>query len=221
MVKTSFSALIALYKQSDLWLGLKPRTKQTYQRVLSYLEEKNGDKDVTKVTPQDVNKARDANKNRPRFANNVIAVLSILFKVAMEEGWVANNPAAGVRKLKIPKDRKKPHVPWTDEALDVFRKNAGRRELLVLELGIGSVQRPGDLVKFKWGDYDGEALDVTQGKSEKRLWLPCSTPLKRALDEERKLLGGSPHPASPILRGKKGGRLTDRLIYRKPPAGAA
>jgi hypothetical protein len=44
------------------------------------------------------------------------------------------------------------------------------------------VQRPGDWPKFRWSDYDGEALRITQGKTGVSLWLPCSQELKRTLD---------------------------------------
>lgn len=204
VVRTSLAHLISDYRKSDRWTQLKASTRKTYGHILQYVEEKNGDKDATRIRRSDVVKARDANKHRPRFASHLVAILSVLFEHAIELDWMDGNPAKGVAKLKIPKNRQKPHVPWTDEACALFRANAHRRARLVFELVIGSVQQPSDLVNFRWGDYDGEALDVTQGKTDKRLWLPCSDPLKRALDEEIEILGGSPLPSTPIVRGMRG-----------------
>lgn len=205
--KTSISALISSYKRSDRWASLKANTRRTYEAVLVYLEEKNGEKDATRVKRHHIVKARDANKKRPRFANHTISVLSVLYEHAIDIGWVDGNPAKGILKLKMPGENKKPHVPWTDEACETFRNHAHRQARLAFELGIGSVQRPADLVEFSWADYDGEALDITQGKTDKRLWLPCTRSLKKALDDEIEILGGTPHPSSKIITGTRGGTL--------------
>ncbi len=47
---------------------------------------------------------------------------------------------------------------------------------------MGSVQRPSDWTGFRWSDYDGDALKVRQGKTEKPLSLPCTAALRAALD---------------------------------------
>jgi integrase len=130
--------------------------------------------------------------------------MSVPFELAIELDRMDSTPARGVKALKIPKSRQRPHIPGTDEACALFGAEAIRPARSVVELGIGSVQRPSDLVGFTWGDYDGEALDLTQGKTDKRLWLPCSGPLKRALDEEIEILGGNPHPSAKIVRGERG-----------------
>jgi integrase len=79
---------------------------------------------------------------------------------------------------------------------------------------VGSVQRPGDIVNFKWGDYNDGALDVTQGKTDKSLWLPCSPRLHEVLEEEKRLLGGNPMPSLTILRGVDGSRMTYSGMYQ-------
>lgn len=210
-IKTSISALISSYMKSERWAGLKASTRETYGRVLTYVDKKNGEKDATRVTRQDIVKARDANRvKRPKFARDLVAVMSVLYEHAQDIGWTNSNPAKGVRKPKIPMDRRRPHIPWTDEACAKFRAEAHRQALVVFELGIGSMQRPGDLVRFTWGHYDREAgaLDVTQGKTNKDLWLPCSLRLRRVLDEEIERLGGDPHPSTPIIRGERDKPIT-------------
>jgi hypothetical protein len=124
----------------------------------------------------------EANAHRTRFANYIQQVLSVLFEHAIDLGWLDHNPAKSVRKLKTPAERRAPHRPWTDEAIATFRARASSTARLIFELGIGSVQRPGDWPKFRWSDYDGEALRITQGKTGVSLWLPCSQDLKRMLD---------------------------------------
>lgn len=180
--KTSWKALIASYRASDRWSGLKPRTRADYERVLLYLEDKIGDRDVRRLTRRDVIRAMEANAHRVRFANYIPSVMSVLLEHAIDIGWTSDNPAKGVRKLRTPEHKRQEHVPWPDEAVDLFRAEASPLARLIFEIGVGSVQRPGDWPRFRWNDYDGSALNVTQGKTGAALWLPCTEQLRVALD---------------------------------------
>ncbi|QFT45431.1 Tyrosine recombinase XerC [Roseivivax sp. THAF40] len=206
--KTSWSALITSYRASDRWLKLKPATRATYERVLTYIEEKNGRKDMTRLQRRDVIAAQEANLQRPKFANDIPAIMSVLCEHAIDLGWISANPAKGVRKKPIPEERQRPHVPWTDEAVAKFRAEANPRALLIFEIGRGSVQRPADWVDFNWGDYDGQNLRLRQNKTGKALVLPCDEYLRAALQREIDRLGAFPHPSRPILLSEHGNRLT-------------
>ncbi|WP_240643594.1 site-specific integrase [Paracoccus siganidrum] len=205
---TSWSALIKSYRASDRWTNLKALTREGYERVLLYIEEKNGAKDMTRVRRKDVIAAQQANLHRVRFANSIAAVMSVLCEHAIDIGWIRENPAKGVRKIATPKEKQKPHIPWTDEAVAKMRAEARPMPRLIFELGVGSVQRPGDLVEFCWGDYDGDSLTLRQNKTDKPLKLPCTPQLKAALDQARAALGVVPHPSRRILTGRKGDPLT-------------
>ena len=56
---------------------------------------------------------------------------------------------------------------------------------LIFEIGVGSVQRPGDWLDFQWGDYDGDTLKLRQNKTDKPLLLPCTLEVRKALDQAR------------------------------------
>lgn len=124
----------------------------------------------------------EANAHRTRFANYIQQVLSVLYEHAIDLGWTGHNPANGVRKLKTPAERRVPHRPWSDDAVATFRARATPVARLIFEIGIGSVQRPGDWPGFRWSDHDGEALRIVQGKTGIGLWLPCTPILKATLD---------------------------------------
>ncbi|MEM9474862.1 MAG: tyrosine-type recombinase/integrase [Pseudomonadota bacterium] len=179
--RRTFSALIESYRCSDRWTHLKSRTRTDYDRILRYLMEKIGTREIDQMRRQDVLAALQANRDRVRFANYIQQVLSILFEHAIDIGWTDTNPAKGVRKLKVPPSRRKDHIPWPDWAVDRFRSEARQLPLLIFELGVGSVQRPGDWPTFRWQDYDGESLRITQGKTGRQLILPCTKFLRRAL----------------------------------------
>lgn len=210
--KTSWNALIEDYRTSDRWLGLKPRTRQDYDKVMSYLREKIGPRDVKSLTRSDVIAAQKANSHRTRFANYIPQMLVILCEHAIDLGWIANNPAKGVRALKTPQHRKKEHLPWPDWAVDKFRAEASDLPRLIFEIGVGSVQRPGDWVGFRWGDYDGDSLTLRQNKTDKPLVLPCTAELKSTLDTAKEALGVIPIAGKPILSKLDGNPMGYRYM---------
>jgi integrase len=208
--KRSWGALIDLFRQSDKWAGHSPRYRQDLEPVLGYLIEKIGKVDVSRLTQTDIYKAMDANTHRVRFANYIPTAVSMLSKFAVRKAWRTDNPAIGIEPLKVPKHKKKPHVPWPDWAVDRFRVEASPIARLIFEIGVGSVQRPGDWVDFTWGDYDGANLKLRQNKTDVPLILPCTASLKTALDEAKAALDFAPMPNRNILTNAHGGRM----IYR-------
>lgn len=207
--KTSFNALIASYKSSYRWTKLKSRTRKTYELVLIYLEEKNGKRDATKTRRKDIIAAMDKNTHRMKFANDIPAVMSVLFEHAIDLGWMDSNPARGVKKRPIPVERRRPHIIPDDEICQKWRAEADLRPLVIFELGLGSVQRLGDWPSFNWGDYDGKNLHLRgQSKTGKALFLPCTPQLNAVLERWKASLGFVPHPSKAILTGERGGRIS-------------
>jgi hypothetical protein len=180
--RTGWRALIDSYRRSDRWTALKPRTRADYETVLVYIAEALGDRDVARLIRRDVIAAQEANRHRTRFANYIAQVMSVLCEHAIDIGWRKDNPAKGVRALKTPEERRQPHRPWPDWAVEHWRAAAGPLPRLIFEVGVGSVQRPADWTRFRWSDYDGEALRVVQSKTDKALLLPATTALRAALD---------------------------------------
>lgn len=74
--KTSWAALMDDYRKSDRWTGLKPRTRSDYDKVMDYLRDKIGRRDVKALTRADVIAAQAANTHRTRFANYIPRCLS-------------------------------------------------------------------------------------------------------------------------------------------------
>lgn len=213
--KTSWNALIDDYRTSDRWTGLKPRTRADYDKIMDYLREKVGSRSVAALTRADVIAAQKANAHRTRFANYIPQMFVILCEHAIDLGWIDRNPAKGVRALKTPDDRKQEHVPWPDWAVEKFRTEASDLPRLIFEIGVGTVQRPGDWTGFTWGDYDSSGdgtLRLSQGKTEKPLVLPCTGALKTTLDAAKAALGYVPIASRPILCSVTGGPMTYRYM---------
>lgn len=212
--KTSWAAIIRAMRDSDKWANFSPRYRKDLEPIFTYLELKIGATDVSKLTPADVYDAMDANKHRVRFANYIPTAISMLTQLAIKKRWRNENPFYKMDKLKVPKDRQKPHLPWTDSAVALMRAKAEPLALLIFEIGVGSVQRPGDWVQFTWGDYNGDTLKLRQNKTGKALQLPCTNALKLALDVAKANLGFAPHPSRHILTRADGSAMDYHAMAR-------
>ncbi len=213
-VKTSWTALIAAMRETDKWANFSPRYRKDLEPVFEYLTEKIGKADVARLTQADVYDAMEKNLHRVRFANYIPTAISMLSKLAIRKRWRRDNPAIDIEPLKVPKARKKPHVPWVDWAVEKMREEGEPLPLLIFEIGVGSVQRPGDWVDFQWGDYDGETLKLRQNKTGKPLLLPCTEALKKALDQAKAKLGFAPHPSRHILTRADGSAMDYHAMAR-------
>jgi len=202
--KKSWSVLIELFRQSDKWASFSPRYRSDLEKVFQYLEEKIGKSDVSRLTQPDIYDAMDKNKHRVRFANYIPTAISMLSKLAIRKRWRLDNPALDIDQLKVPNTRKKPHLPWPDWAVERMREEGEPLACLIFEIGVGSVQRPGDWIGFTWGDYDGDTLKLRQNKTDIPLLLPCTAALKIALDQTKADLGFAPMPNRYILTKANG-----------------
>ncbi|MGV6839278.1 MAG: tyrosine-type recombinase/integrase [Planktomarina sp.] len=205
--KTSWDVLILDMRKTDKWANFSPRYRKDLEQVFVYLSDRIGQIDVSRLTQADIYDAMDKNKHRVRFANYIPTAISMLSKLAIRKRWRKDNPAIDIEPLKVPKSRKKPHLPWTDYAVEKMRAEGKALPRLIFEIGVGSVQRPGDWVGFQWGDYDGETLKLRQNKTGKALLLPCTKALKQELDKAKNALGFIPHPSRHIITRPDGSAM--------------
>ncbi len=210
--RRSWGAGIVLLRGSDRWAEFSARYRADLEPVLIYLEEKIGQRDVSRLTRADIYDAMDKNKHRVRFANYIPVAISLIFKVIERKRWLTQNPAAGVELLKVPKGRERPHIPWTDTAVAKWRAEAEALPRLIFEIGVGSAQRPADWLDFTWGDFDGDSLRLRQNKTDKPLLLPCTAELRAALERARAALPFTPMPGLFIVTESAGLPMTYRRM---------
>lgn len=211
-VKQSWAAAFRILRESDRWAEKSIRYRRDLDRVLDYLEAKIGGKAVARLTQADIYDAMDANKHRVRFANYIPVAISMAAKEIIRRRWITENPANRVEQLKVPEHRKQPHIPWPDWAVERFRAEAQPFARLIFEIGVGTVQRPGDWPGFTWGDYDGDTLRLRQNKTGKALVIPCTAQLKATLDAARAALPVEPLPSRPILVKRDGNPMGSRYL---------
>ena len=201
----TFKALVADYKDGDSFKALAPRTKDDYCKVLDRILAKLGNEDPAEV--RKVHVVEWQRKLTGRFASYFVQVLSVLMNHACDIGWRDDNPCKDVKRKQTAK--KAPHVVWTDEALATFRAEASKQCRLILELGLGTVQRPDDWTRFNWEDFDGASIRLKQGKTGRELVIPLLPATIAILEANR--------PKVMNLRGKTPILMTGRrrMVYRR------
>ena len=190
------------------------RYRKDLEPVFEYLVGKIGKTDVARLTQADIYEAMEKNWLRVRFANYIPTAISMLSKLAICKRWRKDNPAIEIEPLKVPKARQKPHLPWADWVVKKMPAEGEALPLLIFEIGVGSVQRPGDWVDLQWGDFDGESLKLRQNKTDKPLHLPCTATLRAALGRAKVNLGFSPHPSLHILTRADGSAMNYHAMAR-------
>lgn len=163
-VKTSFSALVEAYLVSKKYAALAPSTKVKYRKILDLIREQNGPLDVTTVSRSEVEASHQKYAATPRQADYYLQVLSILFNFAIRLEWMTHNPASGIDKFGARKELK----PWPEWFQAEYRARATGNALAAYHLGSGTGQRPGDVVKMRWSDFDGEYMTVKQEKGREK-----------------------------------------------------
>ncbi len=203
IVSRNFEALIKSYRSSPRYKKLKPRTALDYDKYLEFFRAIMADANPSIMKRKDVIRMRDANAEKPYFANYSLRVLRILMEHAVDLGWRETNPAKGVPEIKTDKVARE---PWPRELLDTYRATCpiGSRERLVMELCVGTGQRIGDVLEMRWSDIHDGGFVIKQNKTSKELWVPVLAELQAALD------AASRHSVF-ILTNERG---TNRWSYR-------
>ncbi|WP_288941702.1 tyrosine-type recombinase/integrase [uncultured Roseovarius sp.] len=185
--RTSWEALIQSYRASRAYRSKKPGTRKKYDSVIEQLREKNGNKDVCKVTRAQIRAIHEKYADTPRKADHQLQVIRLLLNYAKNElDWIQTNPAEGIKLFGSQKEWQ----PWPDTLQNAFVKACQELgddiALMAYHLGTGTGQRPGDLCGMKWEHYDGEYIAVLQDKTAERLWVYCPDRLRRFLDSQPK-----------------------------------
>lgn len=182
VIARNFVALIKDYRKSPRYSRLKPRTAMDYDKYLDFFASIMGEASPANMKRKDVIRLRDANADKPYFANYSLRVFRILMEHCVDLGWRETNPAKGVQEIRT---EKKLRDPWPKDMLAEYRAVCllGTRERLVMELWIGTGQRIGDVLAMRWSDVQDGAIVVKQNKTSKELWVPILPELQAALDE--------------------------------------
>ena len=180
----TFAWLVERYLDSPEFDTLKPRTKRDYQIRLDELRKTYGGQLWRDLTRRNVIDIRDRHKATPRKANYYLSLLSIVGRYAKDLGLREDNPAEGIKKIRVKSDGFR---DWTAEEMEQFLAgvtNATCRRAFLLALYTG--QRQGDILRMTRKDIEGGVISVRQSKTGERVYIPIHPRLAGELERGTK-----------------------------------
>jgi hypothetical protein len=138
---------IARYRRSDEFTRLSDGTQSNYEVTMRRFEahETWGMVAVRDLSPLAVQTARDAMKETPVMANQMLSVGRTIWDWAIPLGLAVANPFDKVKDFDIP-DRG--HVPWPAWVVDYVLAHAWPDLVRMERLGIMTCQRGSDLIRM-------------------------------------------------------------------------
>jgi integrase len=135
---------------------------------------------VATLTPAHVSAIIATKSNFPGAANNLLKVLRVLLRHAIDMGLINDNPARNVRKFAV---KSQGFHSWDENDVAAFeeRHSENPRVILALLLLLHTGQRRSDLVRMGWQHVTGDLLRVRQDKTSVELKIPLHPKLAVAL----------------------------------------
>jgi enterobacteria phage integrase len=178
----SFDNLVQLYFESSDYARLAASTRNAYKLVIDRLirDEGIGHRLVRQMTREHVSRIIAKRANTPGAANDVLKKIRILVRFAIDNHWRQDDPTLRIRTFPEGEFH-----TWTDEEIATFEAHwpVGTRERTAFALLIYTGQRLGDVRRMSWRDIEGPGIQVAQGKTGTKLWIPLHPGLTAALEQ--------------------------------------
>jgi len=176
--------LITAYRGHPAFTDLAPRTKSDYQNVFDYLKPI-ADTPLVKFDKPLVVRIRDkAAQDRGRkFANDVKARFSGIFGWGSERGYIATNPATGIKDIRRKKDTPDPNRPWADEERDAVLAACPPQIKPAIALMMFTALGPRDALTLPRTFYKAGEIATRRSKTGEPVFWSCPAPLAAILSE--------------------------------------
>jgi integrase len=143
----SIGDLIQRYRDSEEFKKNAEGTQSNYEVHMRRFEDAAGwgILSASSLPPLAVSNLRDAMKETPVMANQMLSVGNTIWDWAIPLGLAKTNPFEKIKNLEIP-DRG--HVPWPSWVIDYMQTHATPDLVRMVRLGIMTCQRISDLVEM-------------------------------------------------------------------------
>lgn len=192
-IEGTFANLVARYKDSPEFTGLREKTRRDYAALLKRLEAIIGPFPAADIDREVVYAIRDRFQETPHQANYFLRVLRLVLGWAADRGILPNNPAARPRQLTV----RPRQAVWSLEAEEAFLAQAGPEMRLAYLLHAFTAQRQGDVLNMTWAQYQRGTIRLRQRKTGALVEVPAHVTLRAALEE-------APRRSTHILTDAKG-----------------
>jgi integrase len=175
------AATVGMMLASAAFADLADGTQRMRRGILERFREVHGDKRIALIERKHVQALIDAKAATPGAARNLLAVIRLLMQFAIDAGIRADNPALGVKSVKIKSDG---FLTWEEHHIAAYeaRHPIGTMARLAFELALGTGQRRADLVKMGRQHVRGDMIMVRQSKTGKPLMIPIGNELRAAIE---------------------------------------
>ena len=181
---------IKTYRESPKYTRKAAGTRRVYERWMLALERTVGAEPVTALTRRRVKEILTGIESAGGKVH-CAAVLKKIADVAWDHELITSNPAI---RLELEKSRRRDQV-WTEDDIAAFLtacegERFGEAVALAFTILLHTAQRPGDVRRMTWGQYDGQTLRLRQQKTGTPLAVPCTEELRAALDAAKAKASG-------------------------------
>lgn len=182
----TFNNIVRDFTLSPEFGKLAASTRVEYRRMLTKAETKFGALPIAALDDPRVRqdfmtwRATIARSSGDREADNRLSVISSMLSWAKENGRIVHNHVAGFRRLHRV-DRS--DLVWLPSHIEAFMEVAPIELQRALILALHTGQRQGDLLSLSWNNYDGSTISLRQGKTKRRVQIPCTAALRRMLND--------------------------------------
>lgn len=156
-------------------------TKTTYRGILERFRVGHGDKGVAHLKKGHVQVIITGMTDTPAAAANLLRMIHLLMRHAIDLGWRGDDPTPGVRK---PKRKVGGFLTWEEDHIATFTTKhlPGSWAHLALTLLLCTGQRRSDVVRMGRQYVRKDVLAITQQKTGQNVYIPLHPDLKALLD---------------------------------------
>jgi len=155
--------------------NLAQKTIKDYLQKIPHIREHLGKKSIENITVKEI--AEFLSKYPPTQSNYYRAVLSVIFKYAMAEGFTDKNPANLTLKKTIVKQR----LRLSLKEFEIIKSHAPNWLKNTMDLALITGQRREDIAKLKWDNIHDGFIWIQQHKTKNRIKINLSEELKALL----------------------------------------
>lgn len=173
----TFGDVIDKYEKEVL-PTLARNTIKTHSSDMKHLRFSFSTAPIDQIRPMHIQAFLDDHKDKPTTANRCKRLFSTLWNHARGWGYTdLQNPTTGIMGHSI--DKKTAYV--TDEVFNAVRAHASDALKDALDLAYFTGQRPADTLKMRGSDIANGYLEISQGKTKKRLRIMVTGQLAELL----------------------------------------
>jgi integrase len=176
----TINALVIDYYRSAEWDGLSEDTRKTRRRIIERFRTKHGDKRVSLLRREHVDKML-AQIGKPSAKRHWLKAIKGLLRFAVPT-MLKVDPTEGIATVKLPKT--KGHHTWTDDEIAQYRAYwpLGTQQRLVMEFALETASRRGEVVRLGPQHVKNGRIRIERTHGSDDVDLPMSPELQAACE---------------------------------------